>query len=159
MCHYNIHQYWEIKVSSILCQCHKMQCDQLTAPNRRKPPQERFPLYTKSPLRISTTKLTEYVQKSHILNIFRVYILLVIVKIPITHTENMFLLCKLFSMAIHSMCYFCGVTRLCADECKLTFLCPTRLGHYTSAQHLKICVFYAKCVLFSISINLGVQDR
>ena len=37
-------------------------------------------------------------------------------KIPITHTQSMFLLCKLFSMAI--------------DEWKLMFLCPHWLGHY-----------------------------
>ena len=51
-------------------------------------------------------------------------------KIPITSPETMFLLCKLFSMAIHSMCYFCDVTRLYIDEWKLMFLCPNQLGHY-----------------------------
>ena len=45
-------------------------------------------------------------------------------KILITHTQSMFLLCKLFSMAIHSMGYFHHVTRLYADEWKLMFLCP-----------------------------------
>ena len=51
-------------------------------------------------------------------------------KLPITHTQSMFLLCKLFSMAIHSIGYFCDVTRLCVDEWKLMFFCPNRSGHY-----------------------------
>ena len=41
----------------------------------------------------------------------------------------MFLLYKLFSIAIHSMGYFRHVTRLYADEWKLMFLCPNQLGH------------------------------
>ena len=45
-------------------------------------------------------------------------------KIPISHTQSMFLLCKLFSMAIDGMGYFCDVTRLYTDEWKLMFLCP-----------------------------------
>ena len=42
----------------------------------------------------------------------------------------MVLWCKLFSMVIHSMGYFRHVMRLYADELKLMFLCPNRLGHY-----------------------------
>ena len=55
-------------------------------------------------------------------------------KVPITHTQSMFL-CKLFSMAIHSMGYFCHVKRLYADEWKLMFLCPNQLGHYIIYFH------------------------
>ena len=47
----------------------------------------------------------------------------------------MFLLCKLFSMAIQSMGYFCHVMRLYADEWKLTFLCPNQLGHHIMYLH------------------------
>ena len=39
--------------------------------------------------------------------------------LKITCTQSMFLLCKLFSMAIHSMGYFCDVTILYTDEWKL----------------------------------------
>ena len=52
----------------------------------------------------------------------------------------MVLWCKLFSTAIHSMGYFCHVTRLYTDEWKLTFLCPNRLGHYVlSLNFEKFC--------------------
>ena len=71
-------------------------------------------------------QIDEGIQKSHILNIFYgVHFF----KIPISHTQSMVLWCKLFSMAIHSMNYFCHVTRLYTDEWKLTFLCPNQLGH------------------------------
>ena len=81
----------------------------------------------KTRLRISTPKLMEYIQKNtHFKNILRCTFF----KIPITHTPNMSLLCKLFSTAIHSMDYFCDVMRLYVDECKLTFLCLNLLGHY-----------------------------
>ena len=52
----------------------------------------------------------------------------------------MFLLCKLFSTAIHSMGYFCDVTRLYADEWKLMFLCPNQLGH---------CIIYFYLIFIS----------
>ena len=51
-------------------------------------------------------------------------------KIPITHTQNSVLLCKLFSMAIHSMGYFHHIMRLYAGEWKLMFLYLHQLGHY-----------------------------
>ena len=66
----------------------------------------------KPPLRISTPKLTEYIQKSHYKHILGCTFL----KIPITLTQSMFLLCKLFSTAVHSMHYFYHVMRLYADE-------------------------------------------
>ena len=47
----------------------------------------------------------------------------------------MFLLCKLFSVAIHSVDYFRYVMRLYPDEWKLTLLCPNRLGHYIIYFH------------------------
>ena len=85
-----------------------------------------------SSLRISTPKLTQYVQKNtHFKTYFRVYILLIINKIPITHTQSMFLLFKLFTMAIDSICYFCDVMGLYADKWKLMFFfCPNQFGHY-----------------------------
>ena len=50
-------------------------------------------------------------------------------KIPVTHSQSMFLLCKLFSMTIHIMGYFCDIMTLHVDEWKLTCLCPSQLGH------------------------------
>ena len=47
----------------------------------------------------------------------------------------MFLLSKLFSTANHNMGYFHHVTRLYADEWKLTLLCPSSLVHYTIYFH------------------------
>ena len=61
-------------------------------------------------------------------------------KIQITHTQSMFLLCKLSSMTIHSISYFCDVTKLYTDDWKLTFLCPNRLGH---------CIIYFRLTLKS----------
>ena len=60
----------------------------------------------------------------------------------------MFLLCKLFSMAIHSMGYFCHVMRLHADEWKLTFLCPNRLGHYIMCFHSTLKSFVTSQLLY-----------
>ena len=82
-----------------------------------------FAFVIKNDLQISTPKWMEYTQKvthfKHILGC-------TFFKIPITHTQSMFLLCKLFSAAIHSIGYFCHVTTLYVDEWKLKFLCPNR---------------------------------
>ena len=50
-------------------------------------------------------------------------------KIPLSHTQSMFLLCKLFSTAIHRIDYFFDVMRLYTDEWQLMFLYPNLLGH------------------------------
>ena len=67
-------------------------------------------------------------------------------KIPATHTQNMFSLCKLFSRAIYSMGYFCNVTRLHTDQWKLMFLSPNQLGHYIIYFHSAL-----KCFVTSTS--------
>ena len=69
-------------------------------------------------------------------------------KIPITHTQSMFLLCKLFSTAIHSISYCHHVMRLYADEWKLTFLCPNRLGHYIICFHSTLKSFVTSQLLY-----------
>ena len=64
----------------------------------------------------------------------------------------MVLWCKLFSTAIHSLGYFCHFTRLYADEWKLTFLCPNRLGHYIIYFHSTLKSFVTSQLSYILCI-------